>query len=181
MNKNEFLKWARRNANRIGVKPASIIKTFEKDMLDNKDINAPFEIPDTMRITMRYSYGGHSRFFREILEHKRLMGTKCNVCGKVFCPPRTQCPHCYEGTEWLELKGTGKILSYTTVYFGTSSYIKQVPYIVAYIRLDGVDTAILSNVEVKDIKSVKVGMRVKVMFRKQRDGRMTDFYFKEDI
>lgn len=179
MDKQTFLKWASRNAKRIGVKKEQVIKAFEKGMTGQVSMDAPFEIPDTMRVNMRYSYGGQSRFFREILENKRLMGTRCNKCGKVFCPPRSHCPHCYEQTEWVELKGTGRLLSYTTVYFATSSYIKQVPYIVAYIKLDDADTAILANVEMKDIKKARVGMKVKVMFRRQRDGRITDIYFKE--
>ncbi|MCL4469318.1 MAG: Zn-ribbon domain-containing OB-fold protein [Deltaproteobacteria bacterium] len=179
MDKQTFLLWAERNARRIGVKKGQVIKAFEKEMTAQVGTDAPFEIPDTMHVNMRYSYGGQSRFFREILENKRLMGTRCGTCGKVFCPPRSHCPVCYEQTAWIELKGTGKLLSYTTVYFATSSYIKRVPYIVAYIKLDGADTAILSNVEMKDIKKAEVGMEVKVMFRKQRDGRITDIYFKE--
>ncbi len=171
--------WADRNARRIGVKKELVIKAFEKDMTTQTGADTPFEIPDTMHVNMRYSYGGQSRFFREILENKRIMGTRCNQCDKVFCPPRAHCPHCYEKTAWTELKGTGRVLSYTTVYFATSSYIKQVPYIVAYIKLDGTDTAILSNVEMKDIKRARVGMQVKVVFRGQRDGRITDIYFKE--
>ncbi len=177
MNKETFLTWAGRNARRIGVKKTQVVKAFEKEMTAPVNPDAPLEIPDTMRVTMRYSYGGQSRFFREILENKRIMGTRCSNCNKVFCPPRTHCPECYEQTEWIELKGTGKILSYTTVYFATSSSIKQVPYIVAYIKLDGTDTAILSNIEMKDVKKAKVGMEVRVMFRKQRDGRITDIYF----
>jgi len=179
MNREMFLKWASRNAKRIGVKKEQVIRAFEKDMTAPANADTPLQIPDTMHINMRYSYGGQSRFFREILENKRLMGTRCNTCGKVFCPPRTHCPHCYEQTEWIELRGTGRILSYTTVYFATSAYIKQVPYIVAYIKLDGADTAILSNVEMKDIKRARVGIKVKVMFTKKRDGRITDIYFKE--
>lgn len=179
MDRETFLRWAGRNARRIGVKKAQVIKAFEKEMTSQAGPDEPFEVPDTMHINMRYSYGGQSRFFREIFENRRLMGTRCGTCNKVFCPPRTNCPHCYGRTEWVELGGTGKVLSYTTVYFATSSYIKQVPYIVAYIRLDGADTAILSNVEMRDIKKARVGMEVKVMFRKQRDGRITDIFFKE--
>ncbi len=179
MNKQTFLKWAERNAKRIGVKKAQVLRAFEQEMTSPADPDAPFEIPDTMHINMRYSYGGQSRFFREILENRRILGARCTTCSKVFCPPRTHCPHCYAKTEWVELNGTGRVLSYTTVYFATSSAIKNVPYIVAYIRLDGADTAILSNVEMKDVRTAHVGMAVQVKFRKQRDGRITDIYFKE--
>lgn len=181
MDKQTFLKWAARNAKRIGVKKEQVMRAFEKEMLQPAGPDAPFEIPDTMHVNMRYSYGGQSRFFREILENKRIMGSRCTACGKVYCPPRTHCPGCYGRTEWTELKGSGKILSYTTVYFATSLYIKQVPYIVAYIQLDGTDTAILSNVEMQDITRAKVDMPVRVMFRRQRDGRITDIYFKEAL
>lgn len=179
MDKQTFLQWAARNARRIGVKKEQVVTAFEKAMTARTDPDAPFETPDTMRITMRYSYGGQSRFFREILENRRIFGARCTVCGKVFCPPRSHCPDCYEKTAWVQLKGTGTIMSYTTVYFATSSSIRQVPYLVAYIKLDGADTAILSNVEMSDINQAHVGMGVRVMFRKQRDGRITDIYFKE--
>ncbi len=43
------------------------------------------------------------------MKNKKILGTKCKKCGKVWMPPRVNCSDCYEVTEWLELKQTGTI------------------------------------------------------------------------
>lgn len=174
----DFDAWVERNAKRIGVEPEKLKQAFLKQFEERKDISAPFEVPDRWIATYRYSYGGQSRFFREIIFNKKLYGTKCTSCGKVFCPPRADCPHCYEKTKWVELPGKGTVESYTTVYFGTSAAVRKFPFICAYVKLDGADTVICTNIEMDDVSKARVGMRVKAVFKEDRDGTITDFYFK---
>ena len=48
-----------------------------------------------------YSLGELSPFFREIINNKRLLGSKCPKCGTVWMYPRGDCPDCYEENEWI--------------------------------------------------------------------------------
>jgi uncharacterized OB-fold protein len=131
-----------------------------------------------MDVFFKYSYGGQSRFFREILHNERLMGSKCPKCGKVYCPPRSACPLCYEATEWVELPGTGKIEAFTIQHYSTSAFVTKVPFLVAYVRLDGSDFLMMTNIEMDDVGKAHHGMPVKVVYRQEKSGAMTDIYFE---
>jgi hypothetical protein len=171
-------KWLKFFHERTGIDRELLEKAF-KDEIDGKfGINDPLEVPDRMDVTYKYSYGGHSRFFREIKDNKRIMGAKCSKCGFVYCPPRIGCSKCYAPTEWVPLSGKGRIEACTVVHYGTSSFIGKFPYLCGYIKLDGADTFILQFIESQDISEVKPGMRVEACFREERYGMMTDFYFK---
>jgi len=123
-----------------------------------------------------------SQFFCQLRDHKRLMGTKCTACKKVYMPPRSVCPSCFgQLKEWVELPQTGTLLTYTIVNYTYSTYYqpKQAPYPIGIIKLDGADTGmthLLGEVQPEDIK---IGMRMQAVFREPREGNILDIaYFK---
>lgn len=130
-----------------------------------------------------YTCGEISKFFREIIENKRLFGAKCPQCRKVWMPPRGYCPDCYLQIDWVPLSGKGSIVSCAYCYFPgmTGDLIKylDIPYVQALVKLDGADTYLMTAVAVKEqrIGVVKEGMRVKAVFREERKGTIADFYF----
>ncbi len=136
---------------------------------------AILEVPDKIEMNYRYSYGGLSRFFSEIKKNRRLFGARCARCRKVYMPPRASCSVCDEPTQWVPLAGSGSIVAATTVYYATSRFFDQTPFVCAYIKLDGADTALLQNVR-SDVP-LPAGSRVKAVFRPRREGRISDFYF----
>jgi uncharacterized OB-fold protein len=152
-------------------------KADRKSVTGRIDLDQPLEIPDRIEISYRYSYGGISRFFREIKENGRILGSRCPSCKRVYLPPRINCSACYLPTQWVPLGGIGSIVTCTTVYFATSRFFHKTPYVCAYIRLDGADTLLLQNVILKDVSRAKPGMRVKAVFRRKRQGTIGDFYF----
>ena len=159
--------------------PEEKLRPLYDDELDGKtDDDAPFEIPDRMEVTFKYSYGGQSRFFREIFHNERLLGAKCPTCEKVYCPPRSACPACYETTSWVELPGTGRVEAFTIQHYSTSSFVTKVPFLVAYIKLDGTDFLMMANIEIDDVQRARPGMPVRVCFRKEKTGSITDIYFE---
>ena len=169
--------WYQRNAKRMKLPTELLEKHFRAEFEQTGPIDRPLEIPDKIEVYYKYSYGQQSRFFREIRDNKKLYGAKCPQCGRVYCPPRAGCPHCYEDTTWIALEGTGKVMTYTVVYFGTSHFVRKVPFVCAYIMLDGTDSLMMQNIYMNDVTKVRVGMRVVVRFQEERDGRITDIYF----
>ena len=137
------------------------------------------EIRDRIAINYKYAMGGQSKFFIELKNNKKLLGTKCTKCGKIWMPPRINCSECYEPADWIEMKQTGTIEVSTIVWYTTSAFIKAIPYGVAYVKLDGADTALLQGIFSENLvpSKVKKGSFVKAVFLKEREGKMTDFFF----
>ena len=96
----------------------------------------------------------------------RLMLKYCAGCGKHHHYPRALCPHCLsDRTEWREASGRGTIYSYSVM-----RRVAQ-PYALAYVSLaEGV--TLMSNVVDADLDALRIGMPVKVAFRKT-DGEVT--------
>ncbi len=137
------------------------------------------EIRDRIAINYKYSLGGQSKFFIDVMNNKKLLGTKCTKCGKTWMPPRINCSDCYEPAEWIEMTQTGIIQVSTIVWYTTSAFIKAIPYAIGYIKLDGAQTAFLQGIFSENLvpSKVKKGSRVKAVFLKEREGKMTDFFF----
>jgi uncharacterized OB-fold protein len=118
-----------------------------------------------------------SRFFQEIRDHARLLGTRCPACAKVFMPPRSVCPGCLGRLEeWVELPPTGTLLTYTQVNQTYSTYYqpREAPYLVGIVQLDGAHTGLchlLGDVEPGD---AEIDMRVEAVFREERKGNILD-------
>ena len=148
------------------------------------EVERPFEIPYTdWKPEYLYSLAEVSRFFKEIVENKRLVATKCPVCDKAFMPPRGYCPDCYEVINWVPLSGEGRVAYCTYCYFlgmgGDLLRFIDVPYVYAFIKLDGADTYLAHGVRPNSqaMGEIKAGTRVKAVFREQRKGTIADFYF----
>jgi uncharacterized OB-fold protein len=137
------------------------------------------QIRDIIKINYKYTMGGQSKFFIELMNKKKLLGTKCKKCGKTWMPPRISCSDCYESADWVELKQTGTIEVSTIVWYTTSAFIKAVPYGIGFIKLDGAETALLQGIFSENLvpSKIKKGKRVKAVFNKEREGKMTDFFF----
>lgn len=145
-----------------------------------------FEVRYSIPNEYLVSYGGITRFFKEVVDNQRLMGTKCPKCGKVWCPPRAHCTPCYEETEWVPLSGKGTVVNATYCYYAArrlplNNYV-DIPYIFGLVKLDGADTWIYQIIHDKDmiLNTIKTGDRVRAVFREKREGKITDFYFEKD-
>ena len=123
------------------------------------------------------------RFFSE-LRNRKVFGRRCPSCKRVLAPPRTFCDRCYLATtDWVEVKQEGVIEAFTSVYRAFKSY-PEPPYALAYVKLDGADTAMLNFVKGVDLsdpkaaaEKLKIGTRVKLVFKDHPEGRVTDFWY----
>ena len=126
-----------------------------------------------------------STFFNAIKERKEIIGKKCPKCKRVLLPPRSFCERCFvETTEWVNVGKEGRIEAFTIVYERFEG-LPDPPYAIAYVLLDGASTAManfVKGVDLSDIKEalkrVKIGARVRVAFKKRREGRITDFWYE---
>ena len=80
------------------------------------------------------------------IEQGVLRATRCDACGRSWFPPRRYCDADLEETRWYDLPGTGRVVSATRVHTPPPFGGIEVPYILASIRLDGVDGGITHRV-----------------------------------
>jgi len=75
--------------------------------------------------------------YNEALKQNRLLGLKCKDCNAITVPPKIACQKC-GGTdmEIVELKGGGKIQTFTTVFVASEGRQGEVPYIIVLAELD---------------------------------------------
>ena len=68
----------------------------------------------------RYTIGTYgARFFQEIIDHKRFIGTECPRCGRVYVPPRKVCGRCFVGMDkFVRVAAEGEIVACAIIEFG---------------------------------------------------------------
>lgn len=99
----------------------------------------------------------------DYLEKGKVMMTKCQQCGKVFFPPKADCPRCVSSNvEWLEISSTGTLLTFTVVHYGPSGFENDTPYTLGIAEFEeGVKVLARVSREISP-EEIKVGMRVKL-------------------
>ena len=138
--------------------------------------------------SVRYNYAmgpADIKFFTSLREEAKIIAPKCPKCGLVMLPPRSFCERCFvSAEEWVEVRREGTIQAFTIVPVKFES-LPDPPYAIAYVLLDGADTALVNfvkNVDLSDIfqaaKKLAIGKRVKVVFKKRRKGLITDFHYE---
>lgn len=74
--------------------------------------------------------------FKDALMDDRLMGSSCEICGRISIPPRPICPECRsDELAWVELSGKGKLVALTEVRVPLSRFIDDCPYTVGIVKL----------------------------------------------
>jgi uncharacterized OB-fold protein len=132
----------------------------------------------------RWSAGVALGHFLNKLKEGKIMGRLCNKCKRIMVPPRMFCEECFRASdEWLEVKDTGTVNTFAISYLATDASRVKKPKIPAVIDLDGASKGmgILHIIEEVDPKKVKIGMKVKAVWKPkdQRTGDITDIkYFK---
>jgi uncharacterized OB-fold protein len=133
---------------------------------------------------IRYSWSAGqaiSRFLNGLKEGK-ILGVKCNKCGRVMVPPRMFCELCYKPIDgWVELKDTGTVETFSISYIDPDARALPEPVIVAVISIDGASPHmgimhILDEVKPED---VYIGMKVKAVWKseEEREGAITDIKY----
>lgn len=118
------------------------------------------------------------------LKQGRLIGSRCKTCRKVVIPPRVVCEWCFRPMdEYIELKDTGTVNTFSLCYVTWDVQRIPQPEIPAVIEIDGASPfhGILHKLGEVAPEQVHVGMRVQAVWKpaEQRTGAITDIlYFK---
>lgn len=112
--------------------------------------------------------------FVKYLEEGKIMATRCTKCGKLYFPPRGDCPEDLSADmTWEELSGKCKLLTYTTAYFAPSGFEDYVPYTIALAECEeGVKVYALLSKEIKE-DEIHIGMSLKLTPIKLQNGKVT--------
>ena len=110
--------------------------------------------------------------FIDYLEDGKVMGTKCNDCGRVFFPPRADCYQCLaSNVDWFEISGTGKLFTYSKLEYAPVGFGDDLPYAIAVLdygefKVFGRIASDLSENE------IKIGMEMKTVTNKLPNGQL---------
>jgi uncharacterized OB-fold protein len=126
-----------------------------------------------------------AHFLRTLRDEGRLLGVRCPVCRRVLAPPRPICDRDFcEVGDWVELELAGTLELFTIMYLAIEG-LPEPPYVLAYVKPDGADTAIGGFLDGVDLSSpeaalerLSVGARVGIEVRDERQGRITDLRFR---
>jgi uncharacterized OB-fold protein len=103
--------------------------------------------------------------YDEALKQNRLLGLKCKSCGAITVPPKMVCRQCASpDMEIIELKGSGKIRTFTTVFVAAEGREDEVPYTIVMVELDD-GPWIMGNLEGIDPEETSmklIGKKVKM-------------------
>jgi hypothetical protein len=106
--------------------------------------------------------------YNEALKQNKLLGLKCLACGAITVPPKMVCRQCASpDMKIVELKGNGKIRTFTTVFVGAEGREGEVPYIIVMVELDD-GPWIMGNLEGIDPKQASmeiIGKKVKMGYK----------------
>jgi uncharacterized OB-fold protein len=119
-----------------------------------------------------------ARFFKELRDNKKVFGIRCKTCDRVYVPPRFTCRECFNKLEdWVEVGSRGFLVTFTIVYTPVASQPAENPYALGVIKLDGADTGFVHLIGGTDLDRIKVGMRLEVVFKEEREGNIHDIEY----
>lgn len=99
----------------------------------------------------------------------RILGHRCPVCGSVIVPMRGLCSKDGVPTsEEVELPDTGTITTFAVNNL-PDPRAPEVPFVSAYVLLDGADIAMLTLVAGVPADQVRMGMRVKAVWKPREE------------
>ena len=108
------------------------------------------------------------KLYEDAINQGKIIGSKCNECEEISVPPRPLCRMCKSTNIKIEeVKGEGKLITWTTVHFSSPLFEKLVPYTVAIVELENGErlTGIIAQSSDKKLEEkLETGMDVTAMF-----------------
>lgn len=169
----------------------------------------PLKIEQEFKQIYHHSHGQDTPFFAG-LSNGVLLATYCPSCSKVYVTPRGHCIYDGEDTGWVQIKGPGKLHTYTVCYSAGEEFQNQTPFPLIYVEFENIklpngkvaeraENVILSRLvlpegvteqirktkETKDYSIIKkvfqIGMPVFPKFKRITEQKISDLYFVRGI
>jgi uncharacterized protein len=101
----------------------------------------------------------------------KLLIKRCNGCGEAHYFPRSLCPFCFsDDTVWEQSAGEGEIYSFSPMRKSGTG-----PYTIAYVTLKE-GPSVLTNLVDCDAATLKIGQKVRVVFKPSDGGPPLPFF-----
>ncbi len=136
-----------------------------------------------IKVPYKHTAGAYvERFITEIGKNNKIYGVKCPKCNKMYVPPKMVCFECFEKMEeWVEIGNEGIVKGFTVVTHSTPVMPLNPPFAFAIISLEGADTDFVHIIKESDPKKLKIGMRVRAVFKEKPRKRILDIEYFEAI
>ena len=139
----------------------------------------------TWDLAYRHALGATTSAFLQGLSEGRVLGRRCDSCDRILVPARSFCDRCHVSTgQWFEV-GTEGVVEMFTVVYEPFRGLPEPPYALAYVTLDGADTALPAYVKGVDLSDsdaavarLAIGTRLRVAFADEPAGTVTDYWFE---
>ena len=137
--------------------------------------------PGDFPVSHLYTMGvAGERFFRELKDSGRILGTRCAACDYVHVPPSIFCPRCFAALdEWKEVGPQGTVRAVTIAHHGVEGEPLDPPEVLALVQLDGASDLLLHRIGGSD--GLRIGDRVAPVLKDpaERTGSILDVrYFR---
>ncbi|MFB7224593.1 Zn-ribbon domain-containing OB-fold protein [Streptomyces sp. NPDC056227] len=139
----------------------------------------------TWDLSYKHALGETTSKFLGALTEGKILGRRCPSCERVLVPAKSFCDRDHTSTtDWVEVANIGAIEMFTIVYEPFRN-LPAPPYALAYVTLDGADTALVGYVRGIDlsdkeraIEALAIGTRVAVKFADEPTGTAADYWFE---
>lgn len=135
---------------------------------------APLTAPHVLEYAYTRSVGPVIGRFLGGLRDRKLLGVR-TATGRVLVPPQEYDPDTGDAVgDFVEVGQSGTVTTWAWVAAPRPKHPLQRPFAWALVRLDGADTAMLHAVDAGQESRMRTGMRVRVRWRDETLGEITD-------
>jgi hypothetical protein len=134
----------------------------------------------------RWAAGQAMSRFLEELQAGRLIARKCYHCERTLFPPRMFCEECYRPTdEWVYIKDTGTIETFSISYLDKDAKRITEPIFVGVVSVDGASPlmGMMHYFGETTKEEIRIGMKVKAVWKpaEERSGSVLDIRYWRPI
>lgn len=127
-----------------------------------RDVEPVRSIRTPARLDYTFTAARSTTTFLRAIAERRILGTRCPECERVYVPVRGVCPtDAVPMTEEVEVSDTGIVTTFCVVNVQFYGQAVEVPYVCATVLLDGADMGLFGMVGGMPADRVRMGMRVR--------------------
>jgi uncharacterized OB-fold protein len=143
--------------------------------------SGPSSIEGDFPVQFRYTVGlAGERFFREIKDNGKLIGSHCPKCNLTYLPPRIYCERCMSQLkDYVHVEDSGTVETFTLCRLDPEGKPLPEPVGVAFVRFPSAHGGLVHKLKGK----ASIGDKVRVVFKEKskRVGSIMDIECFEKV